>query len=427
MGRKRRGHWVFENDSESESEYYEEIKESEEEADEECDYELSDKRVMAHGMMMDEVFDAELGEDVTIKLGAPFKVYEDEAKLYESLKTRDVIRPVNIYYRFWELMAENGDRFGKEFLRLIDLLKLGKWASIEECAYPTLMREFYTTVSISGDGTIKCRFGGKWCKFTKLEFMDAFGYYACEGTEEGALPDHRGFYPKQDVLYDEKKFWDSMKCKDVGETDGFPVMALYDNPVFVMYRFLAKSVFGKEKAVAIPKDELYLLWKILKARDQELESRPGTSTSRPINLYPFVLSTIMKTKYLKAKQPPKLSLGAMITVLAKRRGWQPGANDEKVSLTYLRLIQRLLRTPMRPKGKMVQVCCLRRRDEDVDADIKYYLMRAPHMLYYFDDFTPPPEWGIERPRKPQQKPITPSQLKKMREILERDDPSPPKN
>ncbi|KAL3632240.1 hypothetical protein CASFOL_025224 [Castilleja foliolosa] len=424
MGRKRRGHWVFEDDSESESEYYEEIKESEEEADEECDYELSDKRVMAHGMMIDEVSDAELGDDVSVKLGAPFIVYEAEAKLYESLKARDVIRPVNIDYKNWQFLAEDGHAFAKEFLPLIDLLKLGKWAMIAEYAYPVLIREFYTTVSILGDGTIKCRFGGKWCKFDKLEFMDAFGYYACEGTEEGARPDRRGFYPKQDVLYDEKKFWDSMKCKDVGETDGFPVMALYDNPIFVMYRFLAKSVFGKEKVTAIPKDELYLLWQILKARDQELENRPGTSTSRPINLYPFVLSTIMKTKYLKAKQPPKLSLGAMITVLAKRRGWQPGANDEKVSFTYLGLIQRLLRTPMRPKGKMVQVCCILRRDEDVDADIKYYLMRAPHMLYYFDDFTPPPEWGIERPRKPQQKPITPSQLKKMREILERDDPPP---
>ncbi|KAL3639081.1 hypothetical protein CASFOL_016988 [Castilleja foliolosa] len=207
MGRKRRGHWVFEDDSESEFECEEEIKESEEKVDEECDYDSSDKRVMVHGMMKDEEFDVELGEDVTIKLGAPFKVYEAEAKLYESLKARDVIRPVNIFYKFW----------------------------------------------------------------------------------------------------------------------------------------------------------------------------------------------------------------------------QPGAKDEKVPFTYLRLIEHLLRTPMRPKGKRVQVCCLQRRDEDVDADIKYYIKNAPSMLKYVENYTPPPELRIEEPRQPRQKTVTCSQLKKMMELLERDDPPPPKN
>ncbi|KAL3639284.1 hypothetical protein CASFOL_017191 [Castilleja foliolosa] len=427
MGRKRRGHWVFEDESESESESEYEIDESEEEWDEERKKVLSNEKVVVQGTRKEEGSDDELGEDVTIKLGAPFKVYEAEAELYESLKTRDVIRPVNIYYRYWQLSAEEGNAFAKVFLRLIDLLKLGKWAGIEEYAYPNLVREFYTTVRISGDGTIGCRFGGKKCKFTRLEFMDTFGYYANEGIEEGGRPDRRGFYPKRDELYNEKEFWDSIKGKGLGETEGFPLTALHDNAVFLMYRYLVKGDFGREKVSAIPKDELYLLWKFLKARDQELENRPETLTPRLINLYPFVLSSIMKTTYLKAKRPPKLSLGDMITVLAKRRGWLPGANDEKVPFTFLRLIERKLRTPMRPKGKTIQVCCLRNCDDDEDDDIKYYAARAPSMLKYVENYTPPPELRIEEPRQPRRQTITPSQLKKMRELLERDGPPPPKN
>ncbi|KAL3618806.1 hypothetical protein CASFOL_037329 [Castilleja foliolosa] len=111
---------------------------------------------------IDEDVDHDLGDDVTKELGAPFKVYEAEADLYKSLAKRDIIAPVNIDYECWKLLAADGDAFAKNFTHFIRRLKLVKWAEIEENAYPTLMREFYTTVSISADGTIECRFGGKW-------------------------------------------------------------------------------------------------------------------------------------------------------------------------------------------------------------------------------------------------------------------------
>ncbi|KAL3633253.1 hypothetical protein CASFOL_022780 [Castilleja foliolosa] len=339
----------------------------------------------------DEEIDHDLGDDVTKELGAPFMVYEAEADLYKSLAKRDIIAPVNIDYECWKLLAADGDAFAKKFTRLIRRLKLVKWAGIEENAYPTLMREFYTTVSISANGTIECRFGGKWCKFTTSDIMNEFGYYASEGANEGGARDAKGEYIDRDEQYNEAAFWEEIKCLGIGETEGFPLTAVQDNALYITYRFLAKSIFGKEKIAKIPKEDLYLLWKLLKWRDQDLVAYPETHGFRTINLYPYVLATIKNTCYIKVAKSSKLSLGTMITVLAKKKGWNPGTNDEIIEPTPLPLRERLLRTPLRPEGKRVPITFLRKRTDDEDADLKSLhpvpaFDTAIPLLFMFDKF-----------------------------------------
>ncbi|KAL3643722.1 hypothetical protein CASFOL_014537 [Castilleja foliolosa] len=379
MSRRRGSRFIIA--SNSESEHNVEMNEAIEEEDEEVDHDL--------------------GDDVTKELGAPFKVYEAEADLYKSLAKRDVIAPVNIDYEYWKLLADDGDAFAKKFTRFIRRLKLVKWAKIEENAYPTLMREFYTTVSISGDGTIECRFGVKWCKFTTSDIMDEFGYYASEGAKEGGARDAKGEYIDRDEQYNEAAFWEEIKCLGIGETEGFPLTAVQDNAVYITYHFLAKSVFGKEKIAKIPKEDLYLLWKLLKWRDQDLVEYPETHRFRPINLYPYVLATIKNTCYIKVAKSSKLSLGTMITALAKKKGWNPGTNDKKIEPTPLPLRERLLRTPLRPEGKRVPITFLRKRIDDEDADLKSLNANAPPVPEYVEifatelapnvDYAPPPE------------------------------------
>ncbi|KAL3656114.1 hypothetical protein CASFOL_000510 [Castilleja foliolosa] len=238
------------------------------------------------------------------------------------------------------------------------------------------MHELYTTVSISSDGTIECRFGGKWCKFTKFDIIDAFGFYASEGEKEGGRPDGNGVYNDPDEEYDEKKFWDGIKCKDIRETQGFPLTAVQVNVVYLAYRYLAKSVFGKEGIAKIPKDDIYLLWKILQWRSRDLEDYPELRGFRPINLYPYILATIKNTTYIKVAKSSKLSLGAMITVFALRKGWTPGVNDKKIEPRMLPLGDRLFRTPLHPEGKPVPITLLRDRNDDEDADLK---RKAPNV------------------------------------------------
>ncbi|KAL3619797.1 hypothetical protein CASFOL_034709 [Castilleja foliolosa] len=380
MSRRRGSRFIIASDSESEPDV--EMNEAIEEKDDEVDHDL--------------------GVDVTRKLVAPFKVYEAEADLYKSLAKRDVIAPVNIDYECWRLLAADNDAFAKKFTRFIRRLKLVKWAGIEENAYPTLMREFYTTVSITGDGTIECRFGGKWCKFTTADIMDAFGYHASEGVKEGGARDVNGEYIDRDEQYDEAAFWDEIKCLGIGKTKGFPLTAVQDNALYITYRFLAKSVFGKEKIAKIPKEDLYLLWKLLKWRDQDLVEYPKTHGFRPINLYPYVLATIKNACYIKVAKSSKLSLGTMITVLAKKKGWNPGEDDEKIESTPLPMRERLLRTPLRPEGKKVPITFIRKRTDDEDADLKLKLkantLPVPESVEVFAtelapnvDYAPPPE------------------------------------
>ncbi|KAL3633172.1 hypothetical protein CASFOL_009172 [Castilleja foliolosa] len=348
MSRRGIPRWVVQ-ESETEGEESEEIGEESEEANEVGDS------------------DSDLGEDVTERLEAPFTVYEKEAPLYESIIKRETKAPVIIDYEHWQAKAATGDRFAIHFTRLIRRLRLVKFAGIKRSAYPTLMHEFYTTVNVTKDGTIKCRFGGEKCEFDKYAIMDAFGFFARGGYKEGGRPGCGGKFNERDEEYNEKEFWDEIKCKGIGDTKGFPLTALQDNATYLMYRFLATSVFGKEDSSRIPKEEIYLLWKILKLRSRDIEAYPETHGFRPINLYPYILSTIKNTTYIKASKSSNLGLGAMVTVLAWSKGWRPG-DIEKVRPRMLPTGKRLLRTPLRPEGKPVEITILRNRDDDEDAD-----------------------------------------------------------
>ncbi|KAL3619721.1 hypothetical protein CASFOL_034633 [Castilleja foliolosa] len=183
----------------------------------------------------EEEVDRELGDDVTHDLGAPFTVYEAVVELYKSIIKRKTTPPIIVNFEFWKGKMAEGDRFARNFVRLLQRLRLEKWIGITECAYPKLMHEFYTTVSISSDGTIECRFGGRWCKFTKYDIIDAFDFYASGGEKEGGRPDIDGIYKDCDEEYDEVKFWDELKCKDIGDTQGFPLTAVQDNAVYLAY------------------------------------------------------------------------------------------------------------------------------------------------------------------------------------------------
>ncbi|KAL3622965.1 hypothetical protein CASFOL_031781 [Castilleja foliolosa] len=76
---------------------------------------------------------------------------------------------------------------------------------------------------------------------------------------------------------------------------------------------------------------------------------------------------IKNTTYIKPSKSSNLALGAMVTELAWSKGWRPG-NMKKVRPRMLPTGKRLLRTPLRPKGKLVEITILRNRDDDEDAD-----------------------------------------------------------
>ncbi|KAL3633643.1 hypothetical protein CASFOL_022405 [Castilleja foliolosa] len=88
--------------------------------------------------------------------------------------------------------------------------------------------------------------------------------------------------------------------------------------------------------------------------------------------------------------------------------------------------------------------CLRSRDDDEDADIKYYVKNAPFMLRYVENYAPPaelfttpassPHAYSDVPTKHRRGPVTRAQTKKMMEQFARhfgphpggpDDPPPP--
>ncbi|KAL3622991.1 hypothetical protein CASFOL_031807 [Castilleja foliolosa] len=333
--------------------------------------------------------DPDLGRNVTTLLDAPFKVYEAEAKLYNSLAKREVIAPVDIDYDYWKDRMDDGDKFSRKFVRLLQRVKLEKWAGIDENAYPLLMREFYTSISISDEGTIRCRFDGMWFKFTTADIMEEFGFYANVGPKEGHARDENGEYIDRDEQYDEEEFWDEIKCLGIGRTEGFPLTAVQCNALYITYRYLAKSVFGKEKIAKIPKEDLYLLWKIKKWRDQDLIEYPETRDFRPINLYPYILATIKNTCRLKVAKNSKLSLGAFITCLAKRKGWNGNKHRGVVEPVPLPMRERLLRTPMRPEGKKVPITFLRKRTDDEDADLKDLRPRPQSVEIFATEMVPP--------------------------------------
>ncbi|KAL3621697.1 hypothetical protein CASFOL_034357 [Castilleja foliolosa] len=309
-----------------------------------------------------------MGRDMSTELGAPFTVFDYEVERYESVKKRKVKPPIRIDFAFWERKAGEGDLFGLKFVHHIKRLQLETLAALNLKACPRLVKEFYTTCSVSDDGDIECRFGGKWFSFDKYKIKELFGFYARVASKE-----------KKNMGYNEDTWWDEIKCKGIGETERNPISAVQDNALHYFYRYIATSLWGKKEPSKIVGDELYILWKMTYL------GQNYTPDNYPINVYPPLLSTIKTSIWVGKKNP--LPLGAFITALALSEGWVPDENEPFVAPRKLKGGTRRLRTPLQPWGKNVPIFELRDRDADEDEGFDPNAPRGPSPLAVGDDET----------------------------------------